>query len=215
MRLNNVAFILNSAPAIGNTLIDVSANVLTMAVQQWQETSMRNPNWVLAGMAVLAASLAAGPSSAMSTLDGWPSRTVYVSNDAPFVVFGVTPTQLDRRAGQAQQLQLSFIATDYLSMVKVFAFYRDAPGGRTYIRSQMDCGPREAGSWNCVVPVADLLAELAGPQGELGLRIEAHGDLQRLDEHSTVIVTVPVRAVSSRAAGKNKLPERGRDAPMF
>ena len=159
---------------------------------------MRKLSRVLAGAAVLVLSLTAG---AASTLDGWPSRTVYLSNDAPFVVFGVTPTQVDR---QAAQVQLSFIATDRLSLVNVFVFFRNTPEGRAFMRSQVSCGPREAGSWDCVVPVAHLLAELEGLQGELGLRIEAHGDLRWPAEHSTVVVTVPVGRADSRAGRKNK-----------
>lgn len=168
---------------------------------------MGNRIRILAGTTVLAASLATGPSGAVSTMDGWPSRTVYLSNNAPFVVFGVTPTQLDRKAAQ---VQFSFIATDRLSQVDVFAFFRDTPGGRTFIRSHVACGPREAGSWDCTVPVAQLLAELEGSQGEIGLRVEAHGDLRRPGEHSTVVVTLPV----GRAAKNDKPPVRRHAAPM-
>lgn len=162
---------------------------------------MGNQTKVLTGAVVLAATLAAGPSRAVSTLDGWPSRTVYLSNDAPFVVFGVTPTQVDRRAAQ---IQLSFIATDRLSKVEVYTFVRDTPGDRVLLRSQVACGPREAGSWDCMVPVALPLAGLDGPQGELGLRIEAHGDLRKPGEHSTVLVTLPVGKPDGRAARKSK-----------
>lgn len=164
---------------------------------------MRKQTQVLTGMVVLVASLATYPAGAVSTLDGWPSRTDYLSNDAPFVVFGFTPTRLDR---QATQVQLSFIATDRLSKVEVYTFVRDTPGDRVLLRSQVACGPREAGSWNCMVPVLAPLAELAGPQGELGLRIEAHGDLRKPGEHSTVLVTLPVGKVDSRAARKSKPP---------
>lgn len=143
----------------------------------------------LTGMVVFTAGLGASPSGAVSTLDGWPSRTVYLSNDAPFVVFGVTPTRLDRRTAR---VQLSFIATDPLSQVQVFLFVSDTPGVQTFLRSKVACGPREAGSWDCIVPVADLLAELKGPRGELGLRIEAHGDVRKPGDHSTVVVTLPV-----------------------
>lgn len=169
---------------------------------------MGKQTWILAGTVMLAA----GPSGAASTLDGWPSRTVYLSNDAPFVVFGVTPTQLDRQAGQ---LQLSFIATDRLSKVEVYTFVRDKPDERVVLRSQVACGPRERGAWDCVVPVAHLYTELTGPQGELGLRIEAHGDLRRPGEHSTVIVTVPV-GPSERVAGRRSRPPVQRPAaPAF
>lgn len=172
---------------------------------------MGNRKCVLAAMAVLAASLAAGPARAVSTLDGWPSRTAYLSNDAPFVVFGVTPTQLDRRAAQ---VRLTFIATDHLSQVHVFAFFRDAPGGRVFIRSQVACGPRDPGSWDCVVPVARLLDELEGPQGEVGLRIEAHGDPRKLNEHSTVVVTLPVGGADSRARRRGASPVQRHPAPL-
>lgn len=172
---------------------------------------MGNPTRILASMVVLAASLTAGPAGAVSTLDGWPSRTVYLSNDAPFVVFGVTPTQVDRRAAQ---VQLSFIATDRLDLVNVFVFFRDASDVRVQMRSQVACGPREAGSWDCMVPVAHLLAELEGLQGELGLRIEAHGDLRKLSEHSTVVVTLPVGKAGSRVARKSKPPAQRHTPPM-
>ena len=162
---------------------------------------MGKQNRVLAAAFVLVAGLAAVPARALSTLDGWPSRTHYLSNDAPFVVFGVTPTQVDR---EAAQVQLSFIATDRLSRVEVYTFVRNTPTDRVLLRSQVACGPREPGSWNCAVPVAAPLAELAGPQGELGLRIEAHGDLRKPGEHSTVLVTLPVGKVGSRAARKSK-----------
>jgi hypothetical protein len=156
---------------------------------------------VLAAAFVLVAGLAVAPARAVSTLDGWPSRTVYLSNAAPFVVFGVTPTRADH---QVAQLQLSFVATDRLDLINIFVFYRDRPDGPVQMRSQVACGPRERGSWDCTVPVAQLLAELAGAQGELGLRIEAHGDLRRPGEHSTVVVTVPV----GQATRKGRLPAR-------
>src|SRR6218665_1832469 len=119
-----------------------------MAARQWQETSMRKLSRVLAGAAGLVFRL---PGGAASTPGGRASRTVYLSNDAPFVVFGVTPTQVDR---QAAQVQLSFIATDRLSLVNVFVFFRNTPEGRAFMRSQVSCGPREPGSWDCAVPVA-------------------------------------------------------------
>jgi len=147
---------------------------------------------VLAATAMFAAASAAG---AMSTLDGRPAQTVYLSNDAPFVVFGVTPTQLEKRSGQ---VLLTFVATERLEQVNVFPFVRSSPEGPATLRAQVRCGPRDAGSWDCVVPVAELLADLSGPRGQLGLRIEAHGDLRDRGEHSTVIVTLPVRPADAR-----------------
>ncbi len=173
---------------------------------------MRNQAKVLAAAVMCAAALAAGPVGAVSTLDGWPSRTVYVSNDAPFVGFGVTPTQLDHRAAQ---LQLSFVATDRLDLVNVFVFFRDRADGPVHMRSQVACGPRERGSWDCAVPVAHLLTELAGAQGELGLRIEAHGDLHQPRDHSTVIVTVPVGQGARMASGKSRPPVLRPAPPAF
>lgn len=143
----------------------------------------------LAGTVLLAAGLASSPCGAESTLDGWPSKTDYLSNDAPFVVFGVTPTQLVR---QAQHLRLSFIATERLSQVQVFPFVRTGPGAPAPLNRPVSCGPRDAGSWDCTIPLGHLLNELDGPRGELGLRIEAHGDPRRLAEHSTVVVTLPL-----------------------
>ena len=159
---------------------------------------MRISTMVLAGAtAALAASLGLAATGVArvaatfdSTLDGYPSATRYLSNDAPFVVFGVTPTQLD---GQTGPVTLTFIATDRLEQVNVFPFVRSGPAGQARMRSLVSCGPRDAGSWNCTVPVADLLSELESPEGQLGLRIEAQGDLHDLRQHSTVIVTLPVR----------------------
>lgn len=160
---------------------------------------MRIPKMVLAGAAVaLAASLglAAGTSGnavMSSSLDGYPSVTRYISNDAPFVVFGVTPTHLD---GQSGPVKLTFIATDRLEQVNVFPFVRSGPGGNARMRNLVACGPRDAGSWDCTVPVADLLAELESPEGQLGLRIEAQGDPRERGQHSTVIITMPVRRLA-------------------
>lgn len=150
---------------------------------------MGNQTLALAGTAVLAAGLSAGPAGAASTLDGHPSKTVYLSNDAPFVVFGVTPTQIQRKA---QELRLTFIATDRLSQVNVFPFVREAPGRPASLNHPVPCGPRDAGSWDCMVPVAHLLARHDFPRGELGLRIEAHGDPRKPADHSTVVVILPI-----------------------
>lgn len=170
---------------------------------------MGNPTLVHARAAalVLALALGLGTAGAASTLDGHPSTTTYLSNDAPFVVFGVTPTRLDQ---QAAQLRLSFIATDRLSQVNVFPFVRTSPRGRALLRSAIPCGPRDAGSWDCLLPVGALLRELGGPGGEIGLRIEAHGDARLPAQHSTVVVTVPVGpdAPTTTRPGKSP-PQRG------
>jgi len=159
---------------------------------------MRIPKRVLAGALALACSVATALAGAGSALDGHPSQTRYVSNDAPFVVFGVTPTQLDLHS---ETIRLSFVATDRLEQVNVFPFVRATPGGPARMKALVPCGPREAGSWDCTVAVADLLVELEGAEGQLGLRIEAHGDLHERGEHSTVIVTVPVRRPGAHVSG--------------
>lgn len=146
---------------------------------------MRIANAIRAGALLLAAMAA----PAHASLDGHPSVTQYLSNEAPFVVFGVTPTSLDVAA---THLQLGFIATEALQQLNVFPFVRRTPDGPARLRPHVVCGPREPGSWNCLIPVAELLRSL--PEGgELGLRIEAHGDLRERAQHSTVIVTLPVR----------------------
>ncbi|WP_038209948.1 hypothetical protein [Xenophilus azovorans] len=150
----------------------------------------RMPRLAAAAAIALGAGLATAPSGARSPLDGHPSQTRYLSNDAPFVVFGVTPTHVD---GSARQVLLSFVATDRVEQVNVFPFVRAAPDAPAQMAAQVPCGPRDPGSWDCLVPVAGLLARLEGAAGQLGLRIEAHGDLTQRGRHSTVIVTLPVR----------------------
>ncbi|WP_439590568.1 hypothetical protein [Hydrogenophaga sp.] len=147
---------------------------------------MRTANAILAS-ALLLATVAA---ETHASLDGHPSVTQYLSNDAPFVVFGVTPTSL---GAASTSLKLTFIATDPLEQVNVFPFVRRTPDGPARLRPHVACGPRDPGSWDCHIPVAELLRELKDSDGELGLRIEAHGDLRKRSQHSTVIVTLPVR----------------------
>lgn len=154
---------------------------------------MRTANSMLAGALLLAAVAA----ETHASLDGHPWVTQYLSNDAPFVVFGVTPTSL---VATSASITLTFIATDPLDQVNVFPFVRRSPDGPARMRSHVSCGPRDAGSWNCLIPVADLLRDLKESDGELGLRIEAHGELRQRGDHSTVIVTLPVRRMSAAAS---------------
>ncbi|SFM42512.1 hypothetical protein [Variovorax sp. OV329] len=158
---------------------------------------MRIPKMAFIAMAIALAAALAGARPA-SSLDGYPARIHYVSNEAPFVVFGVTPTQLD---GRAVAITLSFVATDPLAQVNVFPFVRAAPGGLARMNRLITCGPRDPGSWDCEVPAAELLAHLGGADGEFGLRIEAHGELRDRANHSTVIITVPVRRAPSAFSG--------------
>ena len=156
---------------------------------------MRHPNRMRANAIALAA-LVASLAHAGSTLDGHPSVTQYLKNDAPFVVFGVTPTQLHTASGT---LTLTFIATDPLSQVSVFPYVRRPSENPSGLRDQISCGPRDMGSWNCRIPVAALLQELRDQDGELGLRIEAHGDARDRNQHSTVLITVPVKRLPAAA----------------
>ena len=157
---------------------------------------MRNANAILASALLLAVA-----AQTHASLDGHPSVTEYLSNDAPFVVFGVTPTSLGLAS---THLTLTFIATDPLDQVNVFPFLRRTPDGPAPLRPHVSCGPRDPGSWNCRIPLAELLRDLKDSEGELGLRIEAHGDLRQRGQHSTVIVTLPVRhrQVTSRAGAQ-------------
>lgn len=159
---------------------------------------MRHPNRMRANAIALAA-LVASLAHAGSTLDGHPSVTQYLKNDAPFVVFGVTPTRLD---AASSGLTLTFIATEPLSQVSVFPYVRRLPDKPSGLRDPVNCGPREMGSWNCRIPVAALLQELRDHDGELGLRIEAHGDVRERNQHSTVVITVPVRHLPAAATSR-------------
>lgn len=160
-------------------------------------TSTRASAIVLAALAVLA-------TDTHASLDGHPSVTQYLTNEAPFVVFGVTPTQVDKGA---HSLVLTFMATEPLEQVNVFPFVRRSSDGPMRLRPHVVCGPKEPGSWNCPIPVTELLHGLPDSGAEIGLRIEAHGDLRVRTQHSTVIVTVPVRpapaARSASLSGKN------------
>ena len=153
----------------------------------------------LTAHAIALAALAASLAHAGSTLDGHPALTQYLKNDAPFVVFGVTPTQLDTASSG---LTLTFIATEPLSQVSVFPYVRRLPDKPSGLRDQVSCGPRDMGSWNCRIPVAALLRELRDHDGELGLRIEAHGDVRERNQHSTVVITVPVRRLPPVATSR-------------
>lgn len=155
---------------------------------------MRSAHSTLASAILLATLVAHSADTHPSSLDGHPSVTQYLSNEAPFVVFGVTPTQL---GGGEDRIVLTFIATDPLEQVHVFPFVRRTRDAPAHLRSQVVCGPRDSGSWNCPIPVAELLQGLPDSGAEIGLRIEAHGDPRRPAEHSTVIVTVPVRPLAT------------------
>lgn len=156
---------------------------------------MRTANSILASALLLAAVAA----ETHASLDGQPSVTQYLSNDAPFVVFGVTPTSL---VATSASLTLTFMATDPLAQVNVFPFVRRSSDGPASLRPHVVCGPRDVGSWDCRIPVADLLRDIQDSDGELGLRIEAHGELRARGQHSTVIVTLPVRRTPATAANR-------------
>lgn len=159
----------------------------------------------LAGAPVCAPAAGAKPARAMpvavskvparSPLDSYPAEIRYLSNDAPFVVFDVSPRSLGGTSRESDAVTLSFVATDTLRQVHVFAFARASPSGPTQMAAGVPCGPREAGYWECRVSAHELLARLDPGDGEFGLRIEAEGTAKA---HSTVLVTMPLNRPRAR-----------------
>ncbi|MET0543740.1 MAG: hypothetical protein ABWZ88_18505 [Variovorax sp.] len=155
--------------------------------------------------ALLPASLLAAPgarspadsaTSAASALGNHPAVIRYVSNDAPFVVFDVSPRSVTTLPADFADITLSFIATDALQQLNVFAWAAAAHDGSTRAANRVACGAREAGYGTCSVPARALLAGLERGEGQFGLRVEATG-LE--GDHSTVVITLPVKfAVSKR-----------------
>lgn len=160
------------------------------------------------------------PNALAAALGTYPAKVEYASNDAPFVVFDVSPRKLDLTAGAAdpKEASLTFVATDVLSYVNVFMYATSAPlaaaasapaepkeaPGRTA------CGSKTPGHYSCTVPLRAALAQLQGSDGFVGLRIETEG----LDgDRSTIRVTLPVKAAAASSAmpapsmpGKGKTP---------
>ncbi|MDN8618844.1 hypothetical protein [Variovorax ginsengisoli] len=143
-----------------------------------------------------ATTVAVNQPTARSPLGSYPAEIRYLSNDAPFVVFDVWPRSLGVTPGDADAVTLSFVATDTLRLVNVFAYARAGPSGTTQMAAGVPCGPRDAGSWECRVPARALLDRLDPGDGEFGLRIEADGPA---NQHSTVLVTLPLKTAARPA----------------
>lgn len=141
-----------------------------------------------------ATTVAVNPPPVRSPLGSYPAEIRYLSNDAPFVVFDVWPRRLGGTTRDADAVTLSFVATDTLRQVNVFAYARAGPSGATQMAAGVPCGPRDAGSWECRVPARALLERLDPGDGEFGLRIEADGAGHQ--QHSTVLVTLPMKALA-------------------
>jgi hypothetical protein len=132
-----------------------------------------------------------------------PAKVEYLRNDAPFVVFDVSPRQLDPgRDGKAATV-LNFIATEDLQLVKVFASPRIAgQASSPFVDTATRCGAVGPGYHSCEVRTADALAWLGDREGHVELRIEAEG---LDDERSEVRITLPV-AASARTAPQGSAP---------
>ena len=160
---------------------------------------------------------AVDPDAAAAALGTYPAKVDYVSNDAPFVVFDVSPRKLalgsDTATATAKDASLAFLATDVLSYVNVFVFATSAQNETNELPVRTACGSKTPGYYSCVVPLRAALAQLhplhplqppprsqpsqggdglVGFVGFVGMRIETEG----LDgDRSTVRVTLPVQAV--------------------
>jgi hypothetical protein len=143
--------------------------------------------------------LQAPAASAPSPLGMEPARIAYLANDAPFVVFDITPRSLGGEptpSGQGHAV-LTFIATDPLRQVSVAVAARpDRPGAREVAAVRTTCGPQIAGYHRCPIPTDVALTHLDGDGGSIGLRIEAEGPD---GERSIVQITLPVRALRAAA----------------
>ena len=139
--------------------------------------------------------LSAAAASPPSPLGMDPARIEYLANDAPFVVFDITPRSLDGEPtpGGQGHATLTFIATDPLQQVSVAVASRpDRPGAREIAAVRVTCGPQIAGYHRCAIPTDVALIHLDGDGGSIGLRIEADGPD---GERSVVLITLPVRAL--------------------
>ncbi len=154
---------------------------------------------------------AADPNALAAALGTYPAKVEYASNDAPFVVFDVSPRKLEPTAGAAdpREASLMFVATDMLSYVNVFMYSTSAQSEPKDVPGRTACGSKTPGHYSCAVPLGAALAQLKGGDGIVGLRIETEG----LDgDRSTVRVTLPVKAASQTtlpapsAPGQNNTP---------
>ncbi len=139
---------------------------------------------------------AAAEGTPMSALGIDPARVDYLSNDAPFVLFDVSPRSLKaRRSAGTQDVELSFIATDALRQVDISISARSGRQGEKVWSARTRCGARIAGYHRCTVATRDALLYLQEGEGLIGLRIEAEG---AEGDRSTVQVLLPVKGVAAR-----------------
>ena len=135
-----------------------------------------------------------------SPLSSDPAEIRYLSNEAPFVVFDVSPHSIDAPGGSGKpgavgEAALTFVATDALSYVDIVAYASSPRNGVREVAKRVACGSYIAGYYRCVVPTADALAWLQGEGGLFGMRVEAEG-LE--GDRSTVQVTLPVKGNTVR-----------------
>lgn len=141
-----------------------------------------------------------------------PAVVTYLSNDAPFVVFDISPRGLDGPGAGVDSAMLTFVATDPLQRVDVTTLSRtEAQGSR--VADRVACGTRMAGYHACAVPLAPARAQLAGA-GVVDLRIEAQGlDGQR----SLVQITLAATgrwAATGKVAAAPTAATHARRAPI-
>lgn len=154
--------------------------------------------WLAAGLATAAP---------RSPLDSFPAHIRYVSNDAPFVVFDVSPRSMTGPPDAVDSITLSFVAVDALKQVYVFPYTTSAREGATRMAAAVTCAAPTAGPWECTIPARELLARLDQGEGHFGLRIEAQG----LDnDRSTVVITLPVKLETA----KRRAPPKRNTAPV-
>lgn len=151
--------------------------------------------WLLAiALPAMAAPPAPGARASMAALGMQPAQVEYLSNDAPFVVFDVSPRSLSAQdaARGVSQVSLSYVAVDALSRVEVSTFTRSGATGEVQVHGlpvRIDCGGGIAGYRQCKVPAIGADAR-ASDDLHFGLRVEAEG----LDgERSVVLVMLPVQ----------------------
>lgn len=156
---------------------------------------------------------AADPNALAAALGTYPAKVEYASNDAPFVVFDVSPRKLEPTAGAAdpREASLMFVATDVLSYVNVFMYSTSAQSEPKDVPGRTACGSKTPGHYSCAVPLGAALAQLKGGDGIVGLRIETEG----LDgDRSTVRVTLPVKAASQTTLPAPSAP-RQNNTPTY
>lgn len=153
---------------------------------------------------------ATDPNALAAALGTYPAKVEYASNDAPFVVFDISPRTLASTAGAAdpKEASLVFVATDVLSYVNVFMYSTSTQSEPREVPGRTACGSKTPGHYSCTVPLRAALAQLQGSDGFVGLRIETEG----LDgDRSTIRVTLPVKAAlpaasAPSASDKDKAP---------